>query len=170
MENTPYELDKPLILPEDLRGELQRVHGILLEEDDVKNIEGMIICVGDVVTHTLIKMGIEPKMAIVDYKTKRGEVVFEDVKNFGEEVIHATNPPGTITPELWSAVKDAILSEKKVKIVVDGEEDLAVIPVVLFAPFGANVIYGMPNTGLVLLKITSDEKDKVKELIKKMEV
>ncbi|AGB04371.1 hypothetical protein AciM339_0483 [Aciduliprofundum sp. MAR08-339] len=170
MESMPYELDKPLILPEHLRGELQRVHGILLEEDEIKNIEGMIICVGDVVTHTLLKMGIKPKMAVVDYKTKRGEMVFEDVRSFGERVFRVENPAGTITPGLWDAVKKALISEKNVKIVVDGEEDLAVIPVVFFAPLGANVIYGMPNTGLVLLKITPEERDKVKDLIKKMEV
>ncbi len=170
MENTHSELDKPLILKEETRGKLQRVYGVLIREKELEKIEGDIFAVGDVVTHSLLRHGIEPKIAIVDYKTKRGEIVYEDVKNFGEEVIRVKNPRSTITPQLWNAVKKAMDSPRKVKIEVDGEEDLAVIPVVYFSPLGASVIYGMPNTGLVLLKVTPEDKMKVEEIIKEMEV
>ncbi len=170
MENTLYELDKPLKLPDSLRGELQKVHGQLVSEDYLKNLDGTIITVGDVVTHTLLSMEIKPSLAIVDYKTKRGEKVFDDVKRFGDVVVTVRNPPGKVTPELWRAVREHIQSRHTVKIEVEGEEDLAVIPVVYFAEIGANVIYGMPNTGLVLLKVSEEDKLKVKELLRKMEV
>ncbi len=169
MESTLSELDKPLVLKESTRRELQRVHGKLIQEDELDSLEGKIITVGDVVTHTLLSRGIEPKMAIVDYQTLRGKVEFEDVRNFGKEVMKVKNPRSTVTPELWRAVREAMGMEG-VKIEVEGEEDLAVIPVVFFAPLGANVIYGMPNTGLALIKVTDDEKEKVKSLIKEMEV
>ncbi len=170
MENMHYELDKPLILKEKIRNELQKVHGKLITEDYLKKLNGEIFAVGDVVTHTLLKNNIKPKIAVVDYKTKRGEKIYEDVKNFGEEIIKVKNPRSQITPQLWNAVKRAMNSRKFVKIEVDGEEDLAVIPVVFFAKIGANVIYGMPNTGLVLLKVTKKDKDEVKKIIKEMEV
>ncbi len=170
MENTHSELDKPLVLKEETRRELQRVYGNLIEEDELEKIGGDIFAVGDVVTHTLLKHGVEPKIAIVDYRTKRGEIVYEDVKNFGEEIVKVKNPRSTITPQLWRAVREAMKSRRKVKIEVDGEEDLAVIPVVYFSPLGASVIYGMPNTGLVLLKVSPEDKMKVEEIIKEMEV
>ncbi len=170
MENTRSGLDKPLLLRDETRRKLQRVYGKLIDEGELKHIIGDIFAVGDVVTHTLLKLGIKPKIAIVDYRTKRGEAIYEDVKNFGEEIIRVKNPRSMITPELWNAVRDAMKSDKKVKIEVDGEEDLAVIPVVYFADLGANVIYGMPNTGLVLLKVSNEDKLKVKEIIKEMEV
>ncbi len=169
MESTLSELDKPLVLTEKLRAELQKVHGELLEPWEVKALRGPFITVGDVVTHTLIEMGVDIKLAIVDYKTLRGDVDFQDVRGFGKSVVRVKNPPGTITPELWRAVRDAMEMDG-VKIEVDGEEDLAVIPVVYFAPIGANVIYGMPNTGLALIKVTEDDKRKAIAIVKEMEV
>lgn len=169
MENTHYELDKPLILKDNTRKKLQKIYGELIGEEELKNIKGNIFAVGDVVTHTLLKLGIKPKIAIVDYKTKRGEKIYEDVKDFGEKIIKVKNPRSQITPELWNAVREA-MQYNSVKIEVDGEEDLAVIPVVFFADLGANVIYGMPNTGLVWLKVSNEDKRKVKEIINEMEV
>ncbi|EDY36841.1 conserved hypothetical protein [Aciduliprofundum boonei T469] len=169
MENTHYELDKPLLLKEETRKKLQKIYGKLISEDELKNIEGEIFSVGDVVTHTLLNRGIKPKIAIVDYKTKRGEKIYEDVKKFGKKIIKVKNPRSQITPELWNAVREAMQYDS-VKIEVDGEEDLAVIPVVFFANLGANVIYGMPNTGLVWLKVSDEDKRKVMEIIKEMEV
>ena len=170
MENLLSELDKPLILREKTRKKLQEVHGELVSEEEIKNLEGEIICVGDVVTSTLLKLGKEPKIAIVDYRTKRGKYEDERIKKFGENVVKVSNPPGTITPELWKVVRKAIHSKKKWRIEVEGEEDLAVIPVVHFAPIGAIVIYGMPNTGVVMIKISDEDKKEVKEIIKEMEV
>ncbi len=169
MESMHYELDKPLILKEETRKKLQKIYGKLINEDELKNIKGDIFAVGDVVTHTLLKIGINPKIAIVDYKTKRGEKIYEDVKKFGEKIIKVKNPRSKITPELWNAIREAMQYDS-VKIEVDGEEDLAVIPVVFFADLGANVIYGMPNTGLVWLKVSNEDKRKVREIIKEMEV
>ncbi len=169
MENTHYELDNPLILKEETRKKLQKIYGKLISEDELKNIEGEIFAVGDVVTHTLLNYGINPKIAIVDYKTKRGEKIYEDVKKFGKKIIKVKNPHSQITPELWRAVREA-MQYNSVKIEVDGEEDLAVIPVVFFANLGANVIYGMPNTGLVWLKVSDEDKRKVMKIIKEMEV
>ncbi len=168
----PSELDKPLRLPASLRPELQRVHGELVPEDELKEkLSGkIVIAVGDVVTYTLLRMHIAPKVAIVDYRTKREDVVFEEIRKFGEEVYRVRNPAGYITPELWNAVKKAIESPGKVRIDVDGEEDLAVIPAVLFAPEGAIVIYGMPNTGVVSITVNEEHKRNARRIIEQMEV
>jgi uncharacterized protein (UPF0218 family) len=61
----------------------------------------------------------------------------------------AKNPPGTITDELAEAIGDLVRNPPGV-IFVDGEEDLAVIPLVLAAPAGAAILYGQPGEGVVL--------------------
>jgi hypothetical protein len=44
-------------------------------------------------------------------------------------------------------------------IVVDGEEDLAVIPLVLTARDGAVVLYGQPREGIVLRIVDSEARN-----------
>ncbi len=172
MVNMHSELDKVLHLPEELRAELKKVHGKIVSEGLLRELleDRYIITVGDVVTDTLLKLGIEPNVAVVDYKTKRNAVEYERVIRFGKKVMSVHNPPGTITPELWSSLKKAIQEEKSVRIDVDGEEDLAVIPAVLFAPQGAMVIYGIPNTGLAVIEVTDEDKKNAIRIIEKMEV
>ena len=41
------------------------------------------------------------------------------------------------------------------KIVVEGEEDLATLPAILYAPPGSVVVYGQPDEGSVLVKVNS---------------
>jgi Uncharacterized protein conserved in archaea len=54
-------------------------------------------------------------------------------------------------------------------IIVDGEEDLAALSAIFLAPENTKVIYGMPDEGVVVVD-SSDSKEKVKKLLKKMEV
>ncbi len=166
------ELDKPLVLPQKLRGELRKIYGEIKSEQELPDLlnDRIFYSVGDVVTYTLLNLNLPPKIAIVDYKTKRQEVNFDLIRNFGDNVIKVHNPPGMITPELWHAVRIAIASDKRVRIDVQGEEDLAVIPVVHFSPIGAMVIYGMPYTGLVVLTVDETHKRNVVRIIEEMEV
>ena len=68
------------------------------------------------------------------------------------------------------SVFEALKSPQKCKIEVVGEEDLAVIPVIHFAPVGGIVIYGMPNKGVVMINVSEKDKEEVKKIIKEMEV
>ncbi len=170
MENLLSELDKPLILRESTRKKLQRVYGKLISEKEIKELEGKIIAVGDIVAATLLKLGKKPQIVIVDYRTKRERFENNLVRNYGDCVVKVSNPPGRITPELWNAVRNAVQSEKSWRIEVEGEEDLAVIPAVHFAPLGAIVIYGMPNTGVIMIKVSEKDKEEVRKIIKEMEV
>jgi uncharacterized protein (UPF0218 family) len=52
---------------------------------------------------------------------------------------------------------------------VEGEEDLALMPVILEAPIGADVIYGWPGKGMMVLVIDQAIKEKTKLLWKEME-
>ncbi len=74
------------------------------------------------------------------------------------------NPPGTITDELVEALTYAV-DNPPVTIMVDGEEDLAVIPLVIAAPLASVVLYGQPHEGVVLRMIDDDAKIAAKDLL-----
>jgi hypothetical protein len=50
-------------------------------------------------------------------------------------------------------------------ILVEGEEDLAVIPLILAAPEGAMVLYGQPGEGVVVCEVTDAAKEKAETLL-----
>jgi hypothetical protein len=82
--------------------------------------------------------------------------VSEEVKNklvgFDGPPIVVRNPAGFITNELVAAVKKAV-EDKKGKIFVDGEEDLAALVVMVVAPKGSVLVYGQPNEGMVFVEL-----------------
>jgi len=71
--------------------------------------------------------------------------------------IVARNPPGTISDDLVRAVRDAV-GHPPALIFVEGEEDLAVLPLVLAAPPGVVVLYGQPKEGVVLREVDAEAK------------
>jgi hypothetical protein len=71
--------------------------------------------------------------------------------------IVAKNPPGTISDELVRAIRDAV-GDPPALIFVEGEEDLAVLPLVLEAPLGAVILYGQPGEGVVLREVDREAK------------
>lgn len=169
-----------LRLPENMREELARPHGklyrgkgerLLLEVEEIP--EAKPFCtVGDLVTASAIKVGLTPDLAVADGKTLREENV-EFEKDAFDEVIETSNPPAHISCELISALLMAIRmceEGKRVLVFVDGEEDLAVVPLVKLLPLGALIIYGQPGEGVVALKVDEEKKVLILNLINKMEV
>jgi uncharacterized protein (UPF0218 family) len=75
------------------------------------------------------------------------------------------NPAGTITEDLEKALTYAI-GHTPITIMVDGEEDLAVIPLVIAAPESSVILYGQPNKGIVLRTIDDKAKAAAKELLR----
>ena len=121
------------------------------------------ISIGDQTTKNLLDADIIPKIGIIDNiierKTSKHNIEYNAV------ILNAVNPPGTITEELWATIKKSfqLSGKSNVLIIVDGEEDLAVIPCVLMAPEGSIILYGQPGEGVVLV-----ETDKLKETAKEM--
>ncbi len=124
-----------------------------------------IIVVGDVTYLNLLNIGISPYLAIIDFKTKRKERKFEGKL---EEVTKVSNPPGKITQELWDKIKEKIKNGGI--ILVEGEEDLAVLPCILEADEKTILLYGQPDEGVVKVTINKKTKEKARELLKLMEV
>jgi hypothetical protein len=68
-------------------------------------------------------------------------------------------------PELFWAIEKAFKMAGKKTILVEGEEDLAVLPVLLISPLGFSVFYGQPNEGLVKIQVSEENKEKAYQLV-----
>lgn len=133
-----------------------------------KEKPSMIISVGDAVSESLIKRDLFPNVLIVDHKVMRKSATPVSVKAY--EVRHVKNPPGTLTDEALRVIQEALKEKKRrIKIVVDGEEDLLTLPAVLYAPENSFVVYGQPRRGIVAVKVTEQKKRRVRQVIEEME-
>ena len=137
------------------------IRGIIKEENPP-----CVITVGDVVSKNLAKEDIRLKLLIVDNKVMRTNIKPLSLPE-GEEV-HVKNPPGRITQEAINAVREAFKTDRIVKIIVDGEEDLLTPVAVLYAPENSIVVYGQPGEGAVVVKVTKDKKDEAAAILKVM--
>lgn len=126
-----------------------------------------IVSVGDVVSKNLIENKILPNLLIVDNKVMRTTI--KPAPLHADKEMRVKNPPGTLTPEALNTVQEAFRTNCRVKIVVDGEEDLLTLAAVLYAPENSMVIYGQPHEGIVVVKVTDEKKAEVAEILKAME-
>ncbi len=165
-----------LILKKELRSEFKKPFGKIypsvidtkehLKDSLSKN--GIVISIGDVTTQNMLNAGMVPDIGIVDNKIERR--VSENEIRYENITLKAENPAGTITDDLQSSIEEAFSSVEKGKvlIVVEGEEDLAVIPCVIMAPSGSVIFYGQPGEGVVLCEVDKVKKT-AEDLIKKLE-
>ena len=131
-----------------------------------------IATIGDICTIKLIQEEIIPNLMIVDYKTKRNVKLTEMQMSIIESVkcknVEVDNEPGTISQPLYFEIKNAIESEIITKIIVNGEEDLATLPVIKHSKMGAKVIYGMPDKGMVVVDVNQQAKERANKLLERM--
>ena len=159
-------------LPENLREDLKIPLGDLINDIDVnnKNIQtkinpkSIIITVGDKTTENIINLGIRPQIQIIDGLEKRNQrdIPLDDTIS---TVLTCKNPPGEITQESIQTIQKAFSSDPPIRIIVDGEEDLLVIPVCIAAPENSVVMYGQPNEGLVIVHVTPEIREKVQKIL-----
>jgi len=132
-----------------------------------KEKPAFIISVGDTVSKNLTENHIFSQLSIVDNRVMRRNI--QPIPLTAEKTIHIRNPPGTITEEAIRAIQEALESNCRVKIVVDGEEDLLTLIAVLYSPENSFIIYGQPHEGVVVVKATNEKKAEVALILKAME-
>ncbi len=165
-------ITKSHLLPKELRKELQKPFGKLIQGDTLPDIpDNQIITVGDATTVRFHNEGKKQKIAVVDFVVERKRIYTSlDELGFAEnyESYEVTNPAATLTPLLWQAVYDSFTNTtlKEIVIRISGEEDLAVIPIILVAPLGYHLFYGQPHEGLVWVEINLESKEKAYGLLK----
>lgn len=152
-----------LSLPETQRRYFQKPFGQIVAE--IVPPKYFCIAVGDIAAISLLKQKITPDLAIVDLKTRR-QPAFANLQSLGlKPGLLANNPPAFITADLAEKIL-ACLSQKIPTLLVDGEEDLAVLPAVLLSPLKTEIYYGSYQ-GLVKIIVTEKTKQKAQNLLKK---
>jgi len=157
------ELNKDIIL------ELKKPLGTLYLnfEDAIEEIKSseFLISVGDETFANLTKYELYPHIGIIDNLIQRKSHTHEIIR--ADHILKVDNPAGCITDDLWETIGQALeLSNNGECYVIEvaGEEDLAVLPCIIMANPETTILYGQPNEGLVLLKV-SDVKNKAQKLI-----
>ena len=160
------------VIPEDKLGLFKVRIGRELEESELQEYQDKkMITVGDVVSLTVRRNGIVPVLSIYDGMTERHETTgFANlVETQGLDVKVVSNPAGEITDGLVDAIKDAIDGKPEI-IRVEGEEDLALMPCILFSPDGYEIVYGWPGKGMMVVTTDAIIRKQIEELWNEMEV
>jgi len=126
-----------------------------------------IISVGDTVSKNLVKNHFLPHLSIIDNKCMRKSI--QPVMLEAESTTYVKNPQGTITEEAVVAIQNALRSRHRVKIIVDGEEDLLTLVAIANAHEDSLVVYGQPYEGIVVVKVTPEKKSEIAEILRAME-
>ena len=161
-------------LPDSLRDSLKSPMGLLIKDSEVtkENIlrimskDAFLITVGDATTEKMIKFGLDPSLQIVDSMEKRNKRNLPLGKT--RTILECVNPAAEITDDSISVIKKAFQADMPVRIIVKGEEDLLVLPVALYAPENSVILYGQPNEGLVIVKVTEEIRNKASKIMNSM--
>ncbi len=162
-------------LPDSLRSELKDPLGPIYTDvsDLLLDACDPLVTVGDVVTFHLLGADRTPCVSLVDDRTERAAVDAEIAERIAAHDGFAverrvTNPPGTLSKPLLTALREAIDSTEPTLLDVDGEEDLATLPAVLVAPLGASIVYGQPGEGMVHVVVDEDRRRRARDLLSRM--
>lgn len=164
-------LKKDLLLPNIIRKKLAKPIGPVIASHEVAGHLrgcGRIFAVGDIVTVSLLDIGIVPDVMIYDFRSQRGpcnsDIIYRLHKAPGM-ILRVENPPGRLAVELWNAILRASRSDKNVKIEVEGEEDLASLACIELAEDGDCVIYGIPDEGISAIRVNKEVKEICREIL-----
>ena len=170
--------DPVVRLQESLRAELKEPLGPVYTDPAalLADASAPLIAVGDVVTAHLLSAGHTPAVALVDERTERAAVedwvagAIAEAEGFDHELT-ITNPAATLSESLLLALRVAIAGADEVTtlLTVDGEEDLATLPVILAAPAGATIVYGQPGEGMVRVTVDGATRELAGDLLARME-
>ena len=158
-------------LPNSLRDQLKIPLGILLpiDQDNKTNIQkylsddSYIITVGDRTTEKMIDFDLIPSLQIIDGLEKR---IKRDIIKLGSAFeLKIDNPAAEITLESIEISEKAFSLNPPIRLTVNGEEDLLVLPACIHAPENSVILYGQPHKGLVLVQITTKIRNKAQALL-----
>lgn len=158
-------------LPLDKRDKFRSIClGEPMEDKELENLANPwnYVTVGDTVSETFYRHGVTPALSIFDGRTQRADTTAFYSLVEGKEMAKVCNPPGMLTEALFTAI-DIKITNLGGLILVDGEEDLAVLPCIALAPEGYTVVYGDPGKGMVKVAVNDASRRRAQELMNEME-
>lgn len=166
------------ILPVSMRSELKKPLGTLIKGPPAETVHqlrqfidsrktGLLAVVGDFTTKNILASNIEPDIVVVDNRVMRVEVAPLDHE--ARQIINTKNPAGTIQADTWETLEKAVTLKSKASVIVEGEEDLLVLPLISLMPLGSVIVYGQPREGMVVVKVTGELKVWTEDFLTRME-
>lgn len=161
------------LLPDEIRQKISKPYGKVISEGELKFFDltkyPKVILVGDIVTKTFIKLNLKFDLAVVDFKTNKRRL-FKSLGDLGiqnpSRLIVVRNKRGTITKAMTRAIREVFVKNFRGAVIkVIGEEDLAVIPVVIQAPIGSIIFYGQRGQGIVCVDVEEKTKGKFLKIL-----
>lgn len=161
-------------LPDIHRDTFAAPMGMLIPDDEVtpgvvQNIlsgHDTVVTVGDRTTQKMIEYGVHPDLQIVDGVEQR---VSRPVPGDTQRTIRCNNPASSITSEAVSSIRRGYALSEPVRILVSGEEDLLLLPALMYAPDGTALLYGQPNRGLVVVYADDTSRRRGEDLMNLLE-
>ena len=165
IRNQEIDVDGKLMMPDAMRSELGVPFGTVLKDGNTESIirgdhELTVISVGDKTTKRLVENGLVPTLVIIDMQVERQPYIWEKVlwDKLPKKQQEFVSGPGYIATTVVEALERWAKKPTPMLYVIDGEEDLLVLPVICHAPNGAVVYYGQPNIGMVRVVVTETTK------------
>lgn len=125
-----------------------------------------LLLIGDTVSRNAVQTGIRPNVTVIDQKEMRNEA--EPFTYAARHVFRTTNRAGTIDLGAWKSIEEATAKGDSL-VTVEGEEDLLTLVAILVSPIGSLVVYGQPQQGIVLVRVSANKKKQIERIIKQME-
>ena len=149
-----------------VRAELKQPLGRLILDEEINketiseffsHKTSITVCVGDRTTERVHGFGLSPSLEIVDFLERRMPRKFLGQLEPSRTVLKAINPSGSISREAMHKLDESLqllsLSpDAKIRIEVEGEEDLLTLPVIAFFPEPTFIFYGQPGEGMVVVE------------------
>lgn len=160
-------------LPKALRAELSRPKGQVVSAFDQwlgTHDPTQVVTVGDVVTEAFNNKKFKQILSIIDFhvaRKKKHNAIKDLGFSFSINAVSIVNPAGTLTGAIFQEI-NSFFSEKKRSrsvFVIQGEEDLVVLPLLLRSPLGFSLIYGQPGEGIIDVSVTEENKKMAYNLV-----
>ena len=123
--------------------------------------------VGDRTTERVQQLGFQPDLEVLDLREQRsGRSAPKPLSN--QLILRARNEPGSISSDAIDRIIESLRLIRdrsvKVRLVIDGEEDLLVLPVAVQFPENTVIFYGQPNEGLVVVS-SKASKERLRKIM-----
>lgn len=127
----------------------------------------MFAVVGDFSAKNILEAGHEPDIVVVDHRVMRVNV--EPLDYGGRRILQVRNLRSTVDIGVWDALEEAVTLKRSVAVIVEGEEDLLVLPLISLMPLGSLIVYGQPREGMVVVDVTEERKRWADSFMDRME-
>ena len=166
------------VLPVAMRAELKTPLGHLFRGPPAETVQRLVefledretpifAVVGDFTSESILASSLEPDIVVVDHRVMR--ITVDPLDHGSRQIINTKNAQGTVDAEAWEALEEAVTLKSQASVIVEGEEDLLVLPLISLTPLGSVIVYGQPREGMVVIEVTEEVKGWTDDFLARME-